>query len=358
MINILLSLKTKPKIENIQGSATHSYCDNALSINNTLENKNYAVKYSYDIGYTGNIPILFLLHGWGNDYTVFDTTCMHRFASYGYFVCAISTEQGTNYANGRNAHIIWDLLKYIKSNYNVCSKQKACICGYSAGGALSLVCASCFPDQFVNIIDNFGISDFGYDNSTSWYFNNSEGALLDPIIGSPRSSFINDYYARRTRESVNNFKGKLFIFQDVADSAVSIQHSDILYNQLTIDKEFHKSLTTDSVRWLHSYPTGSTPIIQAEAYWKDYIFSKNKPSLNASGDMLIMNGFLKTSKFEIVLNNGDCKHVANLNYNINTKTFIINPLTGSQIIEITYNGVTQTQTISTQTISTQTIFQF
>lgn len=354
LLSISLQLNSNPivfskkKGEIATGAVTGSYSEGTFSFTNTIESQTYSAKYCVDNGMIKNVTLLMVFPGWGNDNSVFDQTCMRRFASYGFFVVALSSKNGLGYANQKNLYATYDCVSYVHTNFSNVSKTRTVACGYSAGGAYVLGLISCFPDLFTCSVDNFGISDFGYDGSNSWYFSNtSYQSSLNSIIN--RSTQLSTYQSIRDRESCNNYRGYLYIFHDTADANVSIISSRQLINGLNIRYEFHKSLTTDATRWLHAYPTGSNPIIQAENYWKSKAFKEQEKQVQLLGTFTISSSFLVTKKFKVVLNNYACDAKATVTYNLVGNSFTVNPTSGSQTVAITYNGSTQTQTISSIT---------
>lgn len=333
-------------------------------------------------------PVLIMMHGYSDTAGSLGADALTRIAGYGFMVLAVQMRgrggsSGSRDSSGQEVYDIYDVYQNLlskMSSYGIIDTDRVAMAGYSGGGGNSLNFACRFPDLCSVIVDHFGMSDYGYDGTNSWYFQDvSRQTQLDTDVGSPRTSFLNEYRVRNSREAVaKNFKGKLFIFHDASDTSVPILNSSNVKGQYVAEgrsvqesiygvydnSDLRYSITTssDSPRWSHANPTGSAGIIQAEQYWYPSAESLTYPVLANSGTLRIL-GWVRTRSFYILLGNGtsasDGKvRCADLTYNVSSNSYTITPLLESgasdETVAITvlsgaHSGKTASGTISAET---------
>lgn len=329
------------------GQLTGSYVNGTFIYPSTIDNINnlYAC-YCYDSGLT-NMPIYVLGHGASGDADDFYQDVRERFASYkGIFVSfgmrGRNGASGSRDWSGRELYDIYDGIQYVINHFSV-NPSKIIFDGYSGGGGNAYGLACKFPDLFSVIVANFGMSDYGYNNG--WYqLNTGYRDILLSELGNP-SIVPNVYRSRNAVEAINNFKGRLFIFHDNADTAVHYTLSTRM-SVFTGRKLISITTSSSSPRWLHGYPGSTSQIRFSEVYYVNDILKSKYTPLPSYG-VLRINGFIKTRDFEIWLNNGT-DYACDMSYNLLSKTFILNPDIET-IVKITFNGQTQIQTINSQT---------
>lgn len=322
---------------------------------------NLYAHYAYKKSET-NLPVVILMHGYTQDANTMTKWIMENMAEYGFFTCAVGM-RGRNGAtgsvdvSGRELYDIIDAVEYIKNKFSsVVDNTQIHVAGYSGGGGNVFGLAAKFPDYFNTLASHFGISDYGYDTVNSWWATNpSRRNSLEEWIGFSPSNNIGAYYSRAHQYGVGkNFKeGFLWMFHDSADTNVPPVQSQLVQNQMDINNRtnYFLSITTpnDDPRWIHGSPGENEPVRFTRDYWGPPIIEKQYPqwSVNEQDSMLIQ-GYLKTKRFEIWLGNGQ-EHVAELTYDVDTGTYLINPLTGAVEVSITQGNKSAVQTITEET---------
>lgn len=327
ILPLLLKKKQVLEPDVVIGTPSGIYTINSFTYPSTIDSiSNLYAKYAYDDGLT-NLPIVILMHGYGESggyVASFVNSVFTRFASYGYFICAVAKRGrdgggGTRDSSGRETYDILDAINYIKTNYSGrVNPNKISFIGYSGGGMDALGCAAKLPDLFDVIVNFFGISDLA-----AWH-TQEPGAqpTIELYVGGSPATVPLKYAARKFKEAaLLNSLAYIYCFHDEADSAVEVSHSDLLNNYaVSIGRqlEYNRTTSANSPRWYHGLPN-SGDLILAETYFKQKVHDFKCPALPLSGTLQI-NGFVKTKQFEIRVGNMD-DHVAMVNYNLTSKTF-------------------------------------
>lgn len=344
----------------IRGNFTYS--SSIDSINNL-----YA-SYAYDSG-IANMAIFVLIHDYTGNADSFTEDTFSRFAEHGVFVISVGM-RGRNSADGardlsaRELYDIVDGIDAVKSRFSTLVNPNRVIAnGYSAGGGNALGLACKFPDTFNLLIDNFGISDYGFDGTTSWYFTNpTQQAGLDTDIGGSRATHLNEYKSRDTRSAIGNFGllNTLRIFHDTEDDKVDVINSQAINSVVSGSSKFDYNETTigDLERWTHQYPFTGSDIIESEPLWTGLIYTASKTFIPSTGSITVI-GYIVTSRFTIWLGNGTdaedgMNRTATVDYNVLTDTYVVTPLleTGATdcVVKITQGSKSVTATISSTTL--------
>jgi dienelactone hydrolase len=352
-----LYLLQAPYLDRIYtGTKTGVYTDTTITYASSIDEEFNALQalITYDSGLY-NCPILVLNHGWSSTMGgAFPLAVRQKFASYGFFVIAPNLRGGPNVAyrdaSAREIYDIYDVVQYVRANYSTrVSSSRAGQSGYSGGGGNALATALKFPDLFDFTVSNFGPSDYGYTASGWYYTDTAFQSDLNTSIGGTPITTPNNYRSRNSREGINNYTGKIFLFHDELDASVDVVQSRNLYSAFN-DKSriyYNESNASSAERWLHDHPYIGGAIEKNEKYWKNYIFSISKRYIPIAGTHEV-RGYNHNSRYKILLGNLD-DHAATCVYNCSTGVFIVTPLTGEQSVSITFEESTQTQTINTET---------
>ena len=334
-----------PESDTTIGNLTGSYTTGNFTYSSSIDAiSNLYAKYSYDAGLS-NLPVLIIMHGFGGNTANISSTTMNRYASYKNFVVTVGMRgrdgaSGSNDAGGREIYDIYDAIQYVITTFPVqTNENKINIVGYSGGGGNVYSCLCRFPDLFNVGVSFFGISDYGY-TLDGWYY---QPADISSMVGGTPAAVPNNYRARHSVEAINNFKNYLYMFHSPLDADVNVKHSQRIDTAYTGINKFYYE---DQI-YSHGYPENDADLVAAESIFKNRLLITNNTAITNIGTYRVI-GWIKTKQFEVrlgTLNN----HVVDLSYNITNKTFIVTPLTGSQSVSITYNSVTQTQTINSQT---------
>lgn len=369
MLNIISGIISNSGKIDVKGTLTGTYTENTFLYSSSIDSiANLYAKYSYDSGLT-NMPILILMHSWTANANEFTQVMMQKFASYKYFAVSVGMRarngaSGSRDASARELHDVKDAVTYVLNNFSsLVNPKKIHFAGWSGGGGTSLGLCAKFPDLFGMTVDNFGMSDYGYDPTESWRVTNPTYATqIIADIGA--ISETNEYLSRVHVNSIGNYVGKLFMFHDLSDSFVNVINSQNIRDKLIdLGKQnykYYQSQSGDSDRWTHGIPSIGSDIEAAEQYWKDEGLKLTNKSIKSSGTFYI-SGYLITKRFEIWLGNGTVSldgtnRNATLVYDIANDSYTVTPiLEGSATdveVKITQFGSpnkTATQTISTET---------
>jgi pimeloyl-ACP methyl ester carboxylesterase len=323
---------------------------------------NYRYAFDKDVS---NAPLLILMHGFSDSNTNFNQSAMERMAGYGFFVVAPNL-RATKDASGREIHDIADCVANVRAKFpNFIHADRNVIAGYSGGGGNALNAACKFPDLWTTVISHFGMSDYGYNNPSGWWYQNAAfQAALEIRIGGTPAAVPENYRARNARDGIKNFSGgELFLLHDADDSSVNINQSQLLADAMdAFGMSNHTENYTNSgstFRWLHGYPN-SNPLAQAENVWYPSALENPAWTIPATGTIRVI-GYIVTKRFEIWLGGlteaaagAGRTEVADVTYNTNTGEYEITPLTGNMDVFIRQGVLDAAQSITGVTTLTVT----
>jgi len=151
----------------------------------------------------GARPVLIAMHGYTEIASTLGADFYTRVAKLGFFVLgpqmrSRNSSTGTRDSSGQEVYDIYDIYQNVISKLatmGVIDSTKVLMSGYSGGGGNTYAFLNRFPDLCPAAVVHFGISDYGYDGTFSWYIQEaSRQAQLDTDVGSPRASFLNANY--------------------------------------------------------------------------------------------------------------------------------------------------------------------
>ena len=302
------------------GAITH---DADITYNSTFDT---TIALTYDIAYdaTKKRPICVIMHGWQTTKADIDNTYREAIADYGkkYFVIVPET-RGYGTAGGTldcsyYSYDIYDAIRNAIATYPTKVDTSECyFVGCSFGGGTALKMFTQFPDLFGLVVDNFGMSDFGYDVTNGWWYTNTDyqGALTIRI-GDP-AVVPDNYLARQAIYAMgNNTQTELLIYHDSADDQVSVVHSRLINALAMPNILYTESNPASGVRFLHSIRCDNS-----EAIWLPVMDSSTHlpPAISSTGIFQVTD-YIKTKSFLIML--GTAKNnVSKLNYNLSANTY-------------------------------------
>lgn len=337
--------------ESISGAAAGTYVDGDFRYSSSIDaiTDLYAT-YSYDSGFTGNLPVVFVGHGYGGDATTITYSQMHNYAAKGFFVINVgmrgrNAAGGTKDSSGREIYDLYDALIYTRNNFALTSAKKVAWSGFSGGGGNGMVLGCRFPDLCNVIVSHYGMSDYGEDGTTGWWYTNTNyQPSIEGMIGGSPTTLPDDYKGRNAKRALpyNFLGGKLRMYHNNGDTAVSVVHSQQMANAYDTAGKTNYVLTLSDTLYPHANYDPNT-LVDFEQEIKDM------PTWNfpVSGKAKVI-GWLKTKHFETRLGDMD-NEVADLEYDINTGKYIVTPLTGSMVVNITQGVKSANQTISQRT---------
>lgn len=309
---------------------------------------NLYTRYAYPVG-TGPFPVVVMMHGFSDQASQFTQASLQRVAARGLFVIAPGMRgrdgaSGTQDGSGREIYDIYDAVVQARAYYPTLAHATiAGIVGYSGGGGNAIAAACKFPDFWTIAVSHFGITDYGYHGTNSWWFEDpTRQATLTTWIGD-RAAVTNPYRARNTREGIINYTGgHVYLFHDDQDTGVVIAHSQLLHDAM--DAAGMTNVTenytgvSDSPRWLHGYPNGS-PLMYTEDVWAPALLASTAWTVPAAATHRVI-GYIKTKRYLAWLRaNGTTAYgldaVADVTYGVTPNVYTVTPITGAIDVTIT-----------------------
>lgn len=339
--------------ETIVGSAAGTYTDGSFTYASSIDSiNNLYATYSYDIGFTGNMPIVCLGHGYGGDASTITYAQMHTYAAEGFFVLCIgmrgrNSASGLQDSSGREIYDLYDAIMYARANFSRTSQKKVAWSGFSGGGGNGLALRCKFPDLCNVTVSHYGMSDYGEDPSTGWYYTNpSYAATIASWVGATPAGNINKYKARNSRRAIglNTKAGKLRIYHNSTDDSVAVIHSKKIGEAIVAagKSALYTGTYSDTIYQHANYDSVTL------ADFKNEI--KTLQSFNIEAGIFYVVGFLKTKLFEVWLGDGT-DGIAKVKFSKSkNKIVVINELSTSQNITVKYNGVTKSDTLISQSV--------
>jgi hypothetical protein len=295
---------------------------------------------NYDDART-NAPIAVVMHGY-SFVTVISTVRANaqRLRDKGFFAISVALRErdgadGRRDSGGVEIHDIYDAVEAIKQNFAArVNPRIVYMTGYSGGGGNTLSALTKFPDYFNAGAAFFGMSDYGYDHTNGWYFNGAGSHhqsqlrtdIGDPTLGNP---VVTDRYHGRASNlaSANNPYSEIHLFVNndevtcpainmityrsnaVARAAFPNEFTNITVHvgRVGLYVDFDRDGTNDANElqyWPHGNPSASQQDA-AESWFMGRLLAGQipAPTLNPS-DTLFVAGFVKTSKFECWVGDG------------------------------------------------------
>ncbi|MCM3216353.1 prolyl oligopeptidase family serine peptidase [Niallia taxi] len=347
------------EVEEIKGEDT--FVSGGFTYSSSIDDiKNLYARIEYKDSGT-KLPLVILMHGYVEQVSDIEDDVFTRYADEGAFVLAVGMRgrdgaDGKKDASARELYDIYDAINYvIKDNYSdVIDAENISFVGYSGGGANGLGMAVKYPDLFDNIVAHFPISDYGYDNESGWWQQDTYPRdRIEDYIGGTPDEVPNAYFSRAHALGIGNYSiGNLYLFEDEEDEAVSVKQTTDVVEQLEKLKmdNYYVDITdkNDNPRWLHSLPQPDQPVINTEkVFMPDIVSHKHDNKGIATKGIFKVMGYIVTKDFEIWLGDGT-KEVADLAYDVSKKEYTVTPLTGEMEVTIKQGGETTKQTIKEQ----------
>lgn len=288
-------------------------------------------------------PIAVVMHGYSPTTGNFSNVRANaqRLRDAGFFAISVAMRgrdgsDGVRDSGGVEIYDIYDAVEAVKSAYpDLVDETNIHITGYSGGGGNTMSALTKFPDYFRLGSSYFGISDYGFDQSSGWYFNGAASnhqSRLRADIGNPTldSPIIEDRYHARASNlaSKNNPYSEIHLFVNsneptcppvnvtsYRDNAVSAAVTEGEFDNIHLHipstsgtyEDFNGNGVNDSGEmqwWPHGFPDADEQHA-AESWYLDRLLAGSipEPVLNTE-DELFVAGFVKTKKFELWLGDG------------------------------------------------------
>ncbi|MCC6127368.1 MAG: prolyl oligopeptidase family serine peptidase [Pirellulales bacterium] len=315
-----------------------------------------------------NAPIAVVMHGYSGSTGHFANVRANaqRLRDGGFFVISVAMRgregsDGVRDSGGLEIYDIYDAVEKAKTQFApYVNPNNISITGYSGGGGNAMSALTKFPDYFRAGSSFFGISDYGLNTQSGWYFlgaaSNHQTQLRtdigDPTLGN--AAVTERYRARASNlASKNNPYSEIHLFvndneptcpkindSSYRDSAIAAAAYPGEFNNINVHigvagtyKDFNNNGINESREqqyWPHGFPTADQQYA-AEAWYLDRLLSGAipQPVLNAS-DQLFIAGFVKTKPFEFWVGDGQ-NAAGELTYNLanDEKSFTLGILGGN-----------------------------
>jgi hypothetical protein len=242
---------------------------------------------------------------------------------------------GTRDSGGLEIYDIYDAVEAVKRDYpGFVDPATVYITGYSGGGGNTMAALTKFPDYFNAGAAYFGMSDYGYHLTNAWYFagaSSSHQSIMRTDVGNPTGGVagVRDRYHARASNlaSANNPYSEIHLFVNADETtcppvnmttflsnAVSREAYAGEFSNITVHigqsglyEDFNANGLNDEDElqvWPHGAPTASQQAA-AEAWFMERLLAGQIPRrpLNAA-DTLYVAGFVKTSRFECRVGDG------------------------------------------------------
>lgn len=334
--------------ESIIGSAAGTYIDSSFTYPSSIDSiSNLYATISCDTGFTGNLPIVCLGHGYGGDATTITYGQMHNYAAEGFFVICVgmrgrNSAGGAQDSSGREIHDIYDAIVFARANYARTSQKKVAWSGFSGGGGNGLALRCKFPDLANITVSHYGMSDYGESSIKGWYFTNpGYAATIASWVDATPASNINKYKARNAIRAIGqNLKsGKLRTYHNNTDDAVSVVHSQEVGAAIVAASKsaLYDGQYSDTIYQHSNYDNVTL------ASFKNEI--KTFPSFTITSGIFYVIGFLKTKLFEVWLGDGtDGVAIVKFSHS-KKKIIVINELQVNQDVTVIHNAETRASTL-------------
>ena len=308
-----------------------------------------------------NAPIMVLMHGYssGSNLIASYDANAQRLRDAGFFVITVAMRgregsDGVRDSGALEIYDIYDAVQAAKTTYAArVNPNNVSITGYSGGGGNTMSALTKFPDTFRVGASYFGMSDYGYNATSGWYFDGSSSAhrtQMNTDIGNPTTggpAVLDKYMARASNlASMNNPYSEIHLFANeneptcppindityrnnaIAQASYAGQFNNITVHTGTVTPTY-QDFDGDSVNdaneqqwWPHGAPT-VTQQYSSEAWYLSRLVSGAiaQPVLNAA-DTLFVAGYVKTKPFECWLGDGT-NAAGDLTYSLSSdqKTF-------------------------------------
>ena len=296
---------------------------------------------NYDGG-RSNAPIAVVMHGYSGSSGMVGT--VRGNAQYlrdkGFFTISVALRgrdgsDGTRDSGGLEIYDIYDAVEAVKAAYvGRVNPAMVYLTGYSGGGGNTMAALCKFPNAFNAGAAYFGMSDYGYDLTNAWYFagaSTSHQSIMRTDVGNPTGGVasVRDRYLARASNlaSANNPYAEIHLFVNaneptcppinmttyysnaVSQASFAGEFSNITVHigQSGLYHDFNTNGINDADEqqyWPHGAPTANQQAA-AESWFMERLLAGRIPRrpLNAA-DSLFVAGFVKTSRFECRVGDG------------------------------------------------------
>ncbi|HVJ46750.1 MAG TPA: LamG-like jellyroll fold domain-containing protein [Luteolibacter sp.] len=304
-----------------------------------------------------NAPVMVLMHPFSGATGHFDAYRPNamRMRDAGFFVISPAMRgregsDGVRDNGGVEIHDIYDAVEALKiAHPALIDATNISIIGYSGGGGNVMSALTKFPDYFRVGAAYYGMSDYGYHPTESWYFKGAAGRVstLNASPGNPTppsTSLIMDSYQARASNlaSKNNPYSEIHLYVNddettcpkinvtsYKDNAVAAAEFAGEFNNITahiglpgVYQDFNGNSINDANE-LQYWPHANPSINQEQAgdlWYRARLLAGTipQPALKTQ-DQLFVPGYVKTKRFGFWLGDGQ-NAAGNLTYSLSQPT--------------------------------------
>ncbi|MBT4978026.1 MAG: prolyl oligopeptidase family serine peptidase, partial [Gemmatimonadetes bacterium] len=266
-------------------------------------------------------PILLFTHGWhmsvqrpaedtGNPYP--------GFLSVQVDMRGRAFSAGQPDANGFELYDVYDALQFAREDYAdlIVDPERVYFVGGSGGGGNALGLAGKFPDLFVSITANFGISDYA-----DWYERDAVGEFrdeLNPWVGCSPEQNRMAYASRGGITTVENLLSPVYMAHGELDPRVPVSQSRVYYEKaLSLDKQVHYLELAGVGDRSHLGKITDKQSASFAAFCDRALVDHQAPPVLPQSGELVVAGYLVTKHFTVFLDSID--HVARIRYDLDLR---------------------------------------
>jgi dipeptidyl aminopeptidase/acylaminoacyl peptidase len=281
------------------------------------------------------------MHGWHGQVKTSHSDNIPDKTEHGYFVIepemrGRGDSTGTPDCNGWEMQDVIDAVEFAKVHYRdrITSPEIVLLSGGSGGGGNVYALVGKYPDYFAAARAYSGISDYAL-----WHIFDAKGEFRDEMegvngkdprgrpawIGGSPATNLEAYRSRSGLTTVGNLLTPTIIFHGSDDVRVPAMHARLwagaAQGQGHGDLVTYHELTGVGDNRLHdANQTKEQRAFQGKAGDEFIRIHRVPPTLPTSGTFVVA-GYLKTSRFEVVLDSID--HVGKVEYDLKSSKFVV-----------------------------------
>jgi len=224
-------------------------------------------------------------------------------------------------ANGFELYDVYDALEFARGEYAdlIIDPERVYFVGGSGGGGNALGLAGKFPDLFVSITANFGISDYA-----DWYIRDSVGEFRDelgPWIGCSPQQDPMAYASRGGITTVANVLSPVYLAHGELDPRVPVSQSRAYYEKaLALGKVAHYLELSGVGARGHLGNITDEQNTSFELFCEDALNDYRDPPVLPKAGEFVVAGYLATKYFTVFLNS--INQVARVRYDLDRREVV------------------------------------
>ncbi|MBI5692315.1 MAG: alpha/beta fold hydrolase [Verrucomicrobia bacterium] len=241
---------------------------------------------------------------------------------------------GTPDCNGWELQDVVDAVEFAKVHYRdrIASPEIVLLSGGSGGGGNVFALVGKFPDYFAAARASSGISDYAL-----WHHFDAKGEFRDEMegiagkdpqgrpawIGGSPATNAEGYRSRSGLTTVGNLLTPILVFHGAEDVRVPAQHARLWVGAAHGQGKgalvtYHEQTGVGDNRLHDANETPAQKAFRAKVGTEFLVLNRTPPALPPRGSFIVA-GFLKTARFEVILDSID--RVGRVDYDLGTGRF-------------------------------------